>query len=430
VKLAEKKGYKLVAVTDTNCFFVQEADFPRFADYETSLSAIAVATHLTYFMTGYGGDYLLSREPTYGCGRPNTQRFAQGDYFSFPGNAGISQEVPTGKRQPKIVEKLRSKMGKLFREPAFKRFSREAKDLYAGWQRDFSPVAEKFLHPVWQKARAAFVSLIQNGVPEDFLKHSEVAQHFCRGGFGEPQQHELNYLRSRPGKLWNLVRRYRESKVGGPAIDCRELQISANSLGMLYYFVRMAEQVELRSLRTIAEFGGGYGCLCRVFLELLPQTATYVIIDLPEMLSLQYVFLKASSPGYKVVPHAAAPLRIEPGAVNLVPVHLANSLQTRLDLFVSTFALSETPAKLQEDVARWGFWGSQSVYLVGQETGTPFWQQAGLDSPQALHRAVHDCFSQVRLQPYHFASAWELFACVPKKQPASPRAGDREKEKP
>jgi putative sugar O-methyltransferase len=306
------------------------------------------------------------------------------------------------------------KLGNLFRDPAFKRFSREAKDLHAAWEKTFSPVAGQFLHPLWQKARPAFVALIQNGVPADFLRQAEVAHQFCRGGFGEPQQHELSYLRTRPPALLDLARRYRESDIGRPTLDCLEWQISANSLGMLYYFARIAEAAGLESLQTIAEFGGGYGCLCRVFLELLPRPPTYIIIDLPDMLALQYVFLKASSPACQIVPHTAAPLRIEPRAVHLVPVHLADAMPARPDLFVSTFALSETPWKLQEKVARGGFFGSKSVYLVGQETDTQFWKHAGLDSPQALHRAIHDCFAQVRLQPYHFACAWELFACGPK----------------
>jgi len=302
----------------------------------------------------------------------------------------------------------------IFSAHNYEALAQEAKNLHAAWEKAFAPVAGQFLHPLWQKARPAFAALIQNGVPMDFLKHPEVAQMFCRGGFGEPQQHELNYLRSRPPALRDLLRRYRESNIGHPTLDCRDLPISVNSLGMLYYFARIVEAAGVGALQTIAEFGGGYGCLCRVFLELLPGPPTYIIIDLPGMLALQYVFLKASSPACKVVPHTAAPLRIVPGSVNLVPVHLAHSVPARPDFFVSTFALSETPWKLQEKLARGGFWGSKSLYLVGQETDTQFWKFAGLDSPQALHRAVHDRFAQVRLQPYHFASAWELFASMPK----------------
>jgi len=327
-----------------------------------------------------------------------------------------------------MVEKLRKKMGNIFGDPQFKRYAREAKDLHAVWEKGFSPVADQYLHPLWRKARPAFLELVQGGVPADFLSNPSVAHQFCRSGFGEPQQNEFRYLRSRPRALWELVRRYRESSVGRPGAECVDLGISANSLGMLYYFARVAEAAGMESLETIVEFGGGYGCLCRVFLELLPRATTYIIIDLPEMLALQYVFLKASSPRHPVVTNIGAPLRVEAGAVNLVPVHLADSLAARPDLFVSTFALSETPWRLQESVARRGFFGSKSVYLVGQETDTQFWQHAGLDSPQALHRAVHDCFTEVLLQPYHFACSWELFARNPRSRAPGRLEGVENKE--
>jgi hypothetical protein len=192
------------------------------------------------------------------------------------------------------------------------------------------------------------------------------------------------------------------------------LQISVNSLGMLYYFARMAEQLDVSSLDTIVEFGGGYGCLCRVFQELLPRRPAYVIVDLPEMLALQYVFLRASAPQYRIVPHTSAPTRIEAGTINLVPVHLAPLLSIRPDLFVSTFAISETPQRVQDDIARQGFFHAKATYLAGQETDAQLWRHIGLESSQALHRAVHDNFSHVRIQPFHYASAWELFASQPK----------------
>jgi hypothetical protein len=102
VKLAEQKAYKLVAVTLCNCLFVREEDFSRFADYETSLPRIALTKHLTYLISGYAGDYVLSREPSYGCTRPSRQKFARGEPFLFP-----------GKGRPKVVEKLRRKMRSL-----------------------------------------------------------------------------------------------------------------------------------------------------------------------------------------------------------------------------------------------------------------------------------------------------------------------------
>lgn len=80
VKVAESKGYKLVSMTESNCFFASDADFEKFSDYEVSLPSLATPKHITYLMTGYDGDYILSRPPTYGYRHPSRQRFI-GDYF-------------------------------------------------------------------------------------------------------------------------------------------------------------------------------------------------------------------------------------------------------------------------------------------------------------------------------------------------------------
>ncbi len=88
VKLAEKKDYRLIAMTDTNCFFVRSIDFKKFSSFDVHLESIASKKHLTYFITGYDGSYILSKKPTYGCTRPATQKF-KGVYYAFPtGNKG------------------------------------------------------------------------------------------------------------------------------------------------------------------------------------------------------------------------------------------------------------------------------------------------------------------------------------------------------
>jgi hypothetical protein len=84
VKLAERKNYKLIGMTESNCFFIREQDVHLFSDHETSLQALATIKHLTYLITGYAGDYIASRTPTYGCTVPSKQKFVVGESFSFP----------------------------------------------------------------------------------------------------------------------------------------------------------------------------------------------------------------------------------------------------------------------------------------------------------------------------------------------------------
>jgi len=297
----------------------------------------------------------------------------------------------------------------------FRELAHDVKPIYARWDEGFAASADACLHPLWRDARPAFVDLIRDGLPRDFLEHPAVAQQFCRQGFGAPQRHELDYLTSRGPELRRLIARLVESPIGRPTLDCRELQLSANTLGMLYYFARIAERLPVERQRTIVEFGGGYGCLCRVALELLPQPTTYVIVDLPEMLALQYVFVRASSAERRVVPHFSPPVEIVANAVNLVPVSFADQLSVEPDLFVSTFALSETPRQVQERVARGRFFDSDAVYLVGQEVDASLWERLALDSPSALIDAARRDFAEVDIQPFHFASAWELFARHPRR---------------
>ena len=93
VKLAESKGYRLVAVTDTNAIFVASECFARFAEYETSLPALACTRHLAYLISGFSGDYVLSRQPIFGFMAPSQQKLI-GDHFKVStGKEGHAKDL-------------------------------------------------------------------------------------------------------------------------------------------------------------------------------------------------------------------------------------------------------------------------------------------------------------------------------------------------
>ena len=71
LRLANEKGYTLVEITDTNCFFVLDQYKDLFAAYETRLGKIRNDKYLTYLMTSYSGDYIMSDGALpYGCNSP------------------------------------------------------------------------------------------------------------------------------------------------------------------------------------------------------------------------------------------------------------------------------------------------------------------------------------------------------------------------
>jgi hypothetical protein len=82
--LAEEKGYKLVAVTQCNCIFVRQEEFFRFADFDTALASIALTGGLTWLISGYSGDYVLSREPVFGFTVRSRQKFHRGQAYYAP----------------------------------------------------------------------------------------------------------------------------------------------------------------------------------------------------------------------------------------------------------------------------------------------------------------------------------------------------------
>lgn len=65
LKLANTKGYKLVAITDTNLILVNAADFTTNNLVELDLVKYFPGTHLTYIITGYNGFSYINHKPPY-----------------------------------------------------------------------------------------------------------------------------------------------------------------------------------------------------------------------------------------------------------------------------------------------------------------------------------------------------------------------------
>lgn len=58
-RIAEKKSYSLIAITDTNCFFVRNDEIHKFDMFECSLEKINCKKYLKYIITNYAGEYAI-----------------------------------------------------------------------------------------------------------------------------------------------------------------------------------------------------------------------------------------------------------------------------------------------------------------------------------------------------------------------------------
>lgn len=81
-KLAEKKGYFLVALTRTNAIFVDTTHISKFKSYDTSLDSLFDPTWLNYVICNYDGYYRFTRSPIWGDKGSNTSQLVGGETYT------------------------------------------------------------------------------------------------------------------------------------------------------------------------------------------------------------------------------------------------------------------------------------------------------------------------------------------------------------
>jgi hypothetical protein len=141
----------------------------------------------------------------------------------------------------------------------------------------------------------------------------------------------------------------REDCIGLPKITNAYYQTSANRAHHACHLASYQNAVNKSFFQCerIVEWGGGYGDMARL-IRRLNNRVTFVIIDLPELCALQYIYLSSVEGGDSVnlLAHGTNPV---PGKTNIVPVAnvLQGKVEIRADAFISTWALTESPEEDQ-----------------------------------------------------------------------------------
>ena len=140
-----------------------------------------------------------------------------------------------------------------------------------------------------------------------------------------------------------------ESKVGLPL----KFEAYPESSGNLVHHAYHLSQFEAHSgkaieeLKTIVEFGGGYGSTCRLA-HRLGFKGRYFIFDLPEFSALQRFYLRLN--GIAAPDESQRAQDERSGVVCLSSLdELASLLKAQaIDLFIANWSLSETPLEVRE----------------------------------------------------------------------------------
>lgn len=190
---------------------------------------------------------------------------------------------------------------------------------------------------------------------------------------------ELSYLKEHipQDQLRSLLE---EDIVGWPFL-ITPFSTSANTLHHAYHWTRFFKETRTKAenFSTIVEWGGGYGNAAKLFRKMHHHDHTYVIIDLPIFSCLQWLYLASILGTDAVMIHTAPGQPIRPGSINLVPLSLIDNVAVTADLFISTWALSESNDYAQDFVINKNWFGAQHLLLAYQQSNDsiPFGSRLG-----------------------------------------------------
>lgn len=166
-----------------------------------------------------------------------------------------------------------------------------------------------------------------------------------------------------------------ENSVGGPRILLNSIFTTKFKLTSITRAVHIYQLSKLHSIInthylnkpiTIIEWGGGYGGLCNVFYKHFGFSEnTYIIIDIPVSSKIQYHYL-ATIYGSDKINIIGDNYKIQPGKINLVRLSDLNKLNCKCDIFISSWAISESNKNSQDFVLDKNFYGASYSILFHQ----------------------------------------------------------------
>jgi hypothetical protein len=225
------------------------------------------------------------------------------------------------------------------------------------WQGFVDQLADRLL----PNLRADFLA-------DPLVRHAMV---FTRGG--RIRTAELEYL-SRQFEQELLVTLLREDAIGDPPlVDIGDVT-SANTIHHAYHLARFASatSVDWSSIRTIVEWGGGYGNQAKIARRLIGEQLSHVIIDLPVFSLIQWIYLASVFGADSVALISEAGQPIPARGMTLIPVGLASAVDLRADLMLSTWALSESAHAAQDLVVEREWFGARHLLLAHQRSSDDF----------------------------------------------------------
>lgn len=226
----------------------------------------------------------------------------------------------------------------------------------------------QFTTPLWEVMNARLEKVFLPHPPSFFLRNPTIKNTMFVAAGGKWLREETAFIERRipRDKLKTILQ---EDYLGGPRLFNSTYLTSHQSIHHLYHFVRFLEttRCNLNQIDAVVEWGGGYGNMAKIFKRLKPAVSTYVIIDIPLFSCLQWLYLATVLGEKSVNLLQSSADTIHAQKINLLPVCFVGDHKINADLFVSTWALSESSRCSQDYVVNRDWFNAKNILLAYQD---------------------------------------------------------------
>ena len=228
----------------------------------------------------------------------------------------------------------------------------------------------------WGEWRKDLGEIFSKKLPLGFLHNNLISGTMVLGST-EHQDIKLEQIENNiPRKMLKTM--LKEDILGIPIISNLKYLTSENCIHQVFHLAAYRELTNehIYKCKKIIEWGGGYGCLAKIIKKVNPE-CTYIILDLPELSSLQYVYL-SSIFGKDMVNFISSEFKIEKGKINLISSDYFMNLNEHIncDAFISNWALTESGKDYQDFVVNKNFFNASNVLLGCKDDENNFLMKA------------------------------------------------------
>lgn len=251
----------------------------------------------------------------------------------------------------KVINKVES-------ESIFFSVSKKLPDLLSKLNLDLD---DRIIKPEWENNRLNLREKLTH-IDRNFLNNSGIAGLMFQSDFDLANK-EFNLIDK------NLLFKIQEYDISRPEYATQYGNFSTNTIHHLFHIQKFIDNREdVSPIESVLEWGGGYGNMCKLFFETFDELKSFTIIDIPEFLIIQYVFL-SSYFGEENVRIIKNMNEITDG-INLISVSdVINSELSKFDLFISNWAISESTVFCQEFADRNGLFDIKNQLISFHQCG-------------------------------------------------------------